>query len=498
MRSLDGRDRCLLLVIVAWLGLIISAATRGDNTPAPVVSDSLATRWSSALNELHVPGLVVVAVNRDGIVRRDLLGDRDVERKLPLDLDSRIYIASCTKTFVACAVVLLANDGTLDLDAPVKRYLPRFTLADAGYADSITVRDLLCHRPGLVNKTITFGEAYTGQMTDERFYRLLAGTKPRRSFAYSNLHYTLLGRVIEAATGRSWKDVLDDRVFKPAGMTRTTCSASAAWHDKNMALPYDWASGAYIDATPHKVNETMHAAGGIYTTGRDLARWMRLQLGNGVIDGKRVFTAGALRTMRELLDTDAAEGHPLIKSEKRLAWGGGWDIRTLHADTLYCHNGNYAGTGAFISCIPSRNLGVAVIANGSGASVMLCELVAAETYDALLGAKHDDYLPTLFKMAASRSKQDAAPATSGKLTLAPQRYAGEFQSADWGKLTLSAKNQALDARIGALPLPLKLTGIDRFIAGDYSGRFELDAKGKVAAVWLWIAPPDSVCFERLR
>ncbi len=478
--------------------LLISLLALPAISAQPSAPDSLSARWTGAMDALHVPGMLVLAVNRDGILRRDLLGNRDVERRLPIDPDTRFYIASCTKTFTACAIALLANDGKLDLDAPVRRYLPRFTLADPGYADTTTVRDLMCHRPGLVNRTITFGDAYTGQMTDERYYRLLAATKPRRSFTYSNLHYTLLGRVIEAATGRSWKDVLRERIFVPAGMTRTTCSASTAWRDKNLALPYDWVDGALVDATPHKVDETMHAAGGIYTTANDLERWLRLELGDGVIDGRRVLPAAALRTMRQILDTDAAETHPLVKSEKRVGWGAGWDIRVFHSDTLYCHNGSFAGAGAFVSVVPSRNLGVAVVATGAGASVMLAELVAAESYGAALGEKDEDALPVLLKMAAARAKEEPVPPASGNLSLDARRYAGEFYNDDWGLLTVTIRNGVPDTSIGALPLPMRLTGRDRFVAGDYTGRYELEAKGGVAAVWLWTAPPDSVRFDRRR
>ncbi|HET6348677.1 MAG TPA: serine hydrolase domain-containing protein [Candidatus Krumholzibacteria bacterium] len=478
-----------------WILLItLIAACSPARAAAP---DSLATAWSSAMQELHIPGMMVVVVNRDGIVRRDLLGVRDTDRSLPVDLDTRMYIASCTKPFVACAVTLLANDGRIDLDAPVRRYLPRFTLATPGYADSITVRDLLGHRPGLVNKTITFGDAYTGEMTDGRYYRLLSETTPRRSFAYSNLHYTLLGRVIQSVTGKPWQEVVTERVFVPAGMTRTTCAASAAWADANVARPYEYEQGHLVLATPLKSDATMHAAGGIFTTGNDLARWLRLQLGDGMLDGRRVLPAAALRSMRTLLASEAAGPHPLLKWERRIAWSAGWDVRTFDADTLYCHNGNYSGSGAFLAFLPGRNLGVAVAANGPG-SVFLAEVAAAQALDAALPRSHPNMMPALLDMVRARAARnaEATSATGGALSLPAARYAGDFYNDDCGTLNVVVKGDSLSATIGALSLGVDLTGRDRFIADGYPGRFEVGAEGRIDAVWLCIAPPDSVRFER--
>jgi CubicO group peptidase (beta-lactamase class C family) len=492
----ERRSRRLLLRTIASasmaVGLGLSLPSPRAASPGP---DSLSARWAQAMDELHVPGMSVLVVSGDGVVRNDLLGRRDVERNLPLTPDTRMYIASCTKPFVACAAALLATEGKLDLDLPLRQYLPRFTLADAGYADSVTVRDLLCHRPGLAHRAITFGDAYTGEMTEDRYYRLLGQVQPGRHFRYSNLHYTLVGRVIEAVTGQSWKDVLAERIFAPAGMTRTTCSASVLWADDNIARPYDYSDGRYVIATPLKVDATMHAAGGIVTTSADLARWLRLLLGRGVLDGKRVLPAAAIRTTEALLALEAAEPHPLVKSEVRLAWGAGWDIRTMNADTLYCHNGSFAGAGAFISYMPGRDTAVAVIANGSGISVFLAELVAAEAYDAMLARSGSDVLPQLLAIAKKRAGPPT-PAAHGTLSRRARDYTGRFYNDDWGVLVVEMVGDSLTAHVGALPLPVTLTGTNVIDAGGYAGRFEIDGAGRVQAVWLKTAEPDSARFER--
>jgi CubicO group peptidase (beta-lactamase class C family) len=482
-------------IVVLTLLSLLGTATASPAVPAP--PDSLPARWQRVMRDLNVPGMAVVVVRDTGLVRMELLGLREVERARPVTSGTRFYIASCTKPFVATAAAVLAAEGRLDLSAPVRRYLPEFRLADPGLSDSITVRDLLGHRFGLVSRAITRGEAYTGQMTEERYYRLLARVSSGRRFRYSNLHYTLVGRVIEAVTGRSWKRVVERRLFAPAGMTRSTCSARVLEADTNAARPYTFDSGHLAVSGSRKTEATMHAAGGIVTTPADLARWMRLELNDGRIDGRQVLPAAALLATREPVAWDAAERHPLVETERRLAWGAGWEVREYRGDTLYCHNGEFSGAAAFVSYMPARHLGVAVVANGSGAAVALAEMAAADAYDAALGTTGPDPLPRLMSFAARPAPADTTGAPTGRLSRPVRAYAGRYLNEDWGTVEVRAAAGGLAARMGAMPMPIVLVATDGFVAAaDYPGRFELGARGQVAAMWMRIAPGDSVRFAR--
>lgn len=461
----------------------------------PAATDSLAPRWERAMQDLHIPGMAVVAVRDTGIVRLWTLGLRDVEHALPVTPETRFYIASCTKPVVATAAALLAADGRLDLDAPVRTYLPEFSLADSGLADSVTTRDLLCHRYGLASWALTLGEAYTGQMTDERFYRLLGRVTSQRRFRYSNLHYTITGRVMEAVTGRTWKQVVADRVFGPAGMTRATCSAVALRNDPDAATPYLSTGGEPTPSPTRKVDATMHAAGGVAASIIDLARLLRVELGNGTIDGRSVMPAAALRATRAPLVPEAAEGHPLLADQRRVAWGAGWDIRLMRGDTLHAHNGQFAGAAACLGYLPEHDLGVAVVVNGSGPAVIFTEMVVQDVLDAVMGAEREDPLPKLL-MFAARGAPPAAPSDPGRPERAPGSYAGRYENDDWGTIDIVARGDGLQAQMGALPLPLRWGEHDRVEVDDQAGRFEFGSRGKAKALWIRMAPGDSVRFVR--
>jgi CubicO group peptidase (beta-lactamase class C family) len=447
------------------------------------------------MDALHVPGMAVVVVRDTGIVRLETLGLRDAMRGLPVTPDTRFYIASCTKPMTATLATLLEAEGALDLDDPVRGRLPWFRLADSGLADSLTLRDLLAHRYGLVSRPISFGEAFSGQMTPERYARLLAGVQPRRRFSYSNLHYTLAGRVVEAVTGTSWKAGLERRLFAPAGMSRTTCSARLWNEDPDGARGHAFQDGRWAPSVPDKTDATMHAAGGVVSTPRDLARWLRLQLGDGILDGRRIVPASALRATREPVALDAAEGHPLFPQVRRAAWAPGWEVRMLRGDTLYAHNGEFPGVGAFMAFLPARNLGVAVVTNGPG--IALAEMAGLEAIEAAIGEPGDDPLSKVLAMAASRAPATTSPSDGGRLTRSVSSYAGRYGNETWGDLDLSQKSGSVTARIGDMPLSLALTGPDRFTAdGDRLGAFELDARGRVSAVWIAMTRGDSARFVR--
>src|SRR5688572_12309752 len=222
------------VVGMAVMMLLGSAAAA---EPADPALRGLHERWAGAMKTLRVPGMAVVVVRGDEVVLLDALGVRDPDGPKPVTPDTYFYIASCTKPYTAAVAALLAEAGKLDLDAPVRRYLPRFQLADADAAAKLTVRDLLTHRPGLNTFPVVFLDAYTGEITEDRYYHFLKRAKPRGQVAYSNVHFTLAGRVIEAVEGKGWREALRDRLFEPAKMTRTTGYASKMYADADAAVP---------------------------------------------------------------------------------------------------------------------------------------------------------------------------------------------------------------------------------------------------------------------
>ncbi|MFT5048853.1 MAG: CubicO group peptidase (beta-lactamase class C family) [Chlamydiales bacterium] len=456
------------------IALILCAAPGfGQEQPMDIreceIFEGLVERWEGAVESMGVPGCSM-AIIMDGEVYacgsfgvRNPVGD-------PVDADTMFYIASVTKTFTAGALARLSEQGRVDLDAPVQQYLPRFKLANKEATRSITVRDLLCHRPGINSRPIVFLDAYTGQITEDRFYYWLEQVEPLGAVNYTNVHFTLAGRVLESITGKPWKDALDEQIFTPTGMRRTTAYASRMYSDENVAFPMERdASGRFVACKTRKTDMTMHAAGGSGTTARDGARWVLLQLRDGEIDGTNVLSPKTARAMRTYASRSEPRGNPAVRN----GFGMGWMLGSYRDHPYVTHGGGYVGTAAHLSFLPEEGLGVVVLANGSPSGTLFCDLVSGDIYDRLLGEEgHEDMLPRMVERLKQRTTPEPAPdnlVAANQLSVDPRIYAGVYSNEHWGEITFSLGDGELSARFGQLAMTLEADGRDRFLARTSAG-----------------------------
>ncbi len=480
--------------------LLLSAALLASLVPAPAQQDGplvlpgwedLSQRWQAAAKELGVPGAAWVVVIDGEVVQRETYGQRDVERGLPVTPDSMFYIASTTKTYLATLLALLAEQGKVDLDAPVKRYLPRFQLADAEATAAITVRDLLCHRPGLNCGPIVFLDAYTGEITEDRYYHFLSEVEPSGQVEYTNVHFTLAGRVVEAVSGRPWRDALDELVFTPLGMERTTGYATWMYAEPDVAFPTLSSSTSFKLSPVRKTDEVMHAAGGLGTSIDDLARWVAFHLGRGELGGRRLLSEKAAAGMLELQGTLA---EPDGELRHMLGFGLGWQVGTYRGHRYMQHGGGYVGAAALACFLPDDGIGVGVLANCDGPGQALCAVVSIDALDRYLADDTGyDPLPG-FRQAAERSRAQLDQADAGRgeplgafhLSLPPEAYQGTYTHEWFGNLVVLERDDLLSARLGILRLELFGSGEDGFRlvspgALDSPGRFVIEGGRVVAA-----------------
>jgi CubicO group peptidase (beta-lactamase class C family) len=353
---------------------------------AGVLADSLAPFVEGLVADGMVPGVAVVVVGRDGPMFVRGFGVADVETRAPVTPQTGFYIASSTKSFTGTLAALLASRGTVDLDAPLSRYLPELRMNAPLSADSVTLRSLLTHTSGVRNPAITFRTAYTGDHDDAMLVRLLGQSEPRpRTYAYDNLGYVVAALAMERATGRDWQDLLRSEVFQPLGMMHTTARVSEAQ------------AGGWTLASPHltlpegvqripnlKTDATMHAAGGMLTTPEDLARWLQAQLNAGRVDGRQVLPETVIReTQRpQAMQTDTFYRYI------RTGYGLGWQTADYEGERMIQHFGGFEGWRAHVSFLPERGIGVAVLINDSspmgGAAP---DIIATYGYDLLLGRR---------------------------------------------------------------------------------------------------------------
>jgi CubicO group peptidase (beta-lactamase class C family) len=336
---------------------------------------SLGERFELLPADRRIPG-VAWGVVRDGeLVRAGGAGTiRDGEDLRP-DADSVFRIASMTKSFTAATVLLLRDEGRLRLDDPVGLHVPELSpwappTADAG---PVTIRQLLTMSAGLGTDD-PWGDRQQGLPLD-RFAELLgAGPTftwaPGVAFDYSNLGYGILGRVISNVTGAEYREVVRDRILVPLGMS------SSFYLEED--VPEMRLAHGYVRRGDALVREgrdgygALAAMGGIFTSVRDLARWM-----NGFVDA---FPARS----------DPDDGHPLRRTSRRemqqaqrmigpgvaahapdedpaaraIGYGYGLFVSVVAGvGTIVTHSGGYPGFGSNMSWHPASGIGVVALGN---------------------------------------------------------------------------------------------------------------------------------------
>jgi len=326
------------------------AAQTGDAGPAaPITGPSTQDQAFAADFERFLeqamarfpsmPAISVAIVHRGVPVFVKAKGRADIEAGIRATPDTPFYIASSTKSFVGTALALLDARGTIDLDWTMRELAPDVAFAPDIPADKITLRDLLSHRHGLAGDAMAFRLAYSGDYDAATLSRLLAQIKPDPetpfgTFRYGNSGYNIAALLIERRTGRRWQDIVQGELLGPLAMTETLTEGLANRSGPPVAAPYRGAERLYLV----KDDRTMHAAGGMYASANDMARWLALQLADG---GELAQAAAAARAPVAALDTS-------FGPFRRTGYGLGWYAGPYAEQTLYHAFGSFVGARACV------------------------------------------------------------------------------------------------------------------------------------------------------
>ncbi|WP_447726758.1 serine hydrolase [Sphingomonas koreensis] len=288
----------------------------------------------------------VVLVARDGEILFDKgYGSANLEWKIANDGDTKFRLGSVTKQFTGVAILLLQESGKVQLDAPIRTYLP-----DAPAAwDKVTVRNLLTHSSGIPNFTSfdDYGKLKTLEATTAsliaRFRDKPLDFQPGEKYAYSNSGYILLTAIIEKASGQSYSAFLADNIFKPLGMADTGYDSHATILPRRAAGYTPSAKGVvntdYLDMT------IPQGAGALYSTSHDLLKWQR-----GLFGGK-------------LLKPESLKAY-LTPFKDNYALGV--TVAAADGSVTVSHGGGIEGFNTWLGYDPGRKLTVVVLANLNG------------------------------------------------------------------------------------------------------------------------------------
>ena len=491
-RALFGRALLSASLLIAPATMPAQTAPSVATTPSLQALDSYIEK---ARTEWNVPGVAVAIVKDDTIVYLKGFGVREAGKPGVVGPDTIFAIGSASKAFTGAALAMLVDEKKIAWDGAVHDYMPAFALNDDYATRNATVRDLLSHRTGFNSG---YGWLWTGSGFDRneiirrlRFQKNGFGFRNR--FAYANEIYTTAGEIVPAVTGTSWDDFVAQRIFQPLGMTRSHTSVSALTGVTDVASPHGMVDDKLV-SFPYRQVDNVGGAGAINSTVRDMAQWLRLQLGDGVYRGKRLIGAETIdETHSGQVVARSRIGYPGGQFGE---YGFGWIINDYRGHKVVQHSGGVDGMLCVVAMMPGEKLGIVVLTNML--PHQLPTAVALKVFDSYLGGPATDWSATMKAEAhTAKAAADAKAASIAKPPVTPalplQRYAGSYTSAMYGTATVSVERGALVFSRPTAAAVLLHDGESRFRArwrsdsilsvfGETPVTFATDAAGAISSL----------------
>jgi D-alanyl-D-alanine carboxypeptidase len=336
---------------------------------------ALDDRIKGIMERERIPGMAIVVMKNGLVIERRGYGLADRETQTTVGANTRFPIGSVTKQFTATAVMLLVEEGKLDLDQPIRQYLSDLPIT----WQPLTLRQLLAHTSGL-SESINYRQiniAYRNAKGDRKvqnlpeIYQALnpkLDFPPGEAWMYSNTGYLVAGLIIEKVSGQSYHDFMRDRIFQPLGMNETQAELSNV---PNLASGYYWNSRGWnrqLDKLDLAGWQWAHAAGNIISTATDMTKW-----------------AAALNAGKLLKPTSYEQ----LWSETRLnngratgySYGLGWGVNRFNHHLTISHGGSISGYASGVARFPDDRLDVIVLTNNIEADGATIATQIAAIYD---------------------------------------------------------------------------------------------------------------------
>lgn len=334
--------------------------------------DELKAKLEELIAEHNIPGAQLALLDGDEIVET-AAGVLSIRTGCPVTTDALFLPGSIGKLYTATLVLMLVDEGKVDLDTPIRAYLPDFRVKDAHAAEIVTVRNALSHTSGFD------GDHFTDTGRGDDALRLYVDgcadlpqiADPGKIWSYSNSSYSILGRIVEVLTGQTFEDAMRERIFAPLGLEHSVSFAeealvhpTAVGHEPD---PED--ASRKIIATPWGLGRAFGPMGSaLVASAGDVLRFTRMHLDGGVApDGTRLLSGNAVAAMQE-------EQIELVDDVLGRAWGLGWILDRFGDVDVIGHDGNSIGQNAFMRVAPKERFGFCLQTNVGSALLVYREL----------------------------------------------------------------------------------------------------------------------------
>jgi len=288
------------------------------------------------------PGASIMVIRDGQVLEVRSYGVADMETGALVSPSTNFRLASVTKQFTATAVLMLSEQGKLDIDDSIRRYFPEFP----AYADQISIRHLLQHTSGIEDYEPIYGDQFPEQILDRGVADIIANTtrtyfSPGTEYRYSNSAYAILAVLVEDLSGQSFPDFLQDNIFEPLGMNETIAYRRGTNEVTNRALGYK-VDRKIIEPADQSAWSAVLGDGGVYSSVMDLYKWDQALYDNDLLSPaswQQAWTPGLEN------------------------YGFGWRIDDYNGHKRLHHSGSTSGFRNFMQRFPEEKLTIIVLTN---------------------------------------------------------------------------------------------------------------------------------------
>lgn len=447
---------------------------------------------SEKMKEWNIPGMAIGIIKDDEIIYYGELGLRDVNKNFNVTKDTLFAIGSASKSFTTLSIGMLVDECKLDLDTPIKKYMPNFEMYNKYAEEHLTLRDMLCHRSGLPrHDALWYNSSLSRKELIDRIKYLEFSKDFREKWQYNNLMYATAGYIIELVTGITWEEFVKSRIFEPLGMNNSNFSVDISKKSDDYSQPYIQKSEE-IHQTNFRNLDSMGPAGSINSNLTDMLKWLSLHLNKGKINGKQIISE---KTIEELHSPQIpCDLFPFKFDEIQFpSYGLGWFVESYRGIKHVNHGGGIDGFCSYTSFLPSENIGVVILSNLDNPCCTMP--MAYYIYDKLLGYDYVDWNKKLqdeaAKMFGAMKNAEKAVENSKKENLTPshyiEEYIGIYENPGYGFLKIQLNNNTLKLSYNNIEYILKhkcydiftMTLMDHF---KISITFNYDNDGNIKSV----------------
>lgn len=458
--------------IVALL-LVCSCASKNDSKHVEVERDSsrpgieLDQFVGQLIDEYQIGGAIAVGIVKDGeVIAEEVYGYADYKNQKKASVQTQFYIASMTKSFVGTLAKLIEERELINLGDAMNDIL-KIDFPEEIQVDNITVEDLLIHTTGLKNSAVGIKTAYAGNFTTEELlhdFETSTYQEGYGSYDYTNLGYILAGMVLEELTQKSWKQLLEEEIFKPLDMQQTSAYLIPRVNvefSSSLALPHTISNGRIITGSFMKRDDTMHAAGGLVTTVSDMNKWLMANLDSSI-------TAYFSQDLLEEIHTDRTDFYDKSAGINNYGYGLGWEQGDWHEYDISWHGGGYPGYVSVHALVREEHLGIVIMMSQQSRAI---ELILNHILADQLGVDNAEEMAAMKKSISNRTKryqhykdsvfQSVDNEEIKNVSL--EKYVGRYASDQLNQLIVKKKDHQLLLQLGNLLFVGEYIGDDRFL-----------------------------------